>query len=991
MQNQEIIQRLVAQAKQLQLTRLDLSDHRLSYFPEEILELKQLQTLDLHDNQITELPASIYKLTQLSRLDLSHNQLKTLPASLGKLQQLQVLNLGHNAFEAYPEVLAQFQRLQVLNLRHNQIKHLPAHIIKLSLLQELYLGNNLIEDMPIELTELGQLRCLDLAHNKLLKLPTEIGRFVQENRLKPLKRLYLQNNPLPIPPEILIKFNHPQAITHYYLQVTAQMENKQPLNEAKILLVGEGGVGKTSVSKRLLYKEYDANESKTEGIHIDHWYVPFNEHNLRLNVWDFGGQEIMHATHQFFLTKRSVYLLVLDARRDEGGNRVEYWLKLIQSFGGESPVIIVINKIDQQAFSLNRTGLQAKYPSIMGYCEISCRDNTGLDALKGSILNAVRILPHVFDPFPSTWLQIKNELENLDVDFLPYQDYVEICQRHEVSDRISQQTLIGFLHDLGIALNFYDDARLQDTNILNPEWLTNGVYTLLNNNLLFKNKGVFDYEDLNIILDPERYPASRHDFLVSLMRKFELCFPFAQGEYYLIPDLLPKEEPDLGWEQMAEEDDFLAFEYHYDVLPNSVFSRFLVRLYTLVSKRTYWRTGVILAYENNKALIKADIEDCFISIKVMGHPSTRRVLLGMIRQNFEHIHSTIKQIKVEEKVPYQGVLIGYRHLLTLEQANETHFIPEGLQHKVSVRRLLAGIEDQDLRYPNREAPQPKSKTLDDDAVIAEDSLLKQDPSHKSAPWFNNLFKAASMSALTMMILLITQQFLMPLPPALVQAVVMLLIVALLGLVVSYRGFITTLMGGILIIVIVSSFAALKGGIGEKSLLELMKMTLSQVGVLAGGKPTASKKPEKKAPDKIELQRILKGLISTLQVSATPKGVQVSLSDVLFDSGQARLRTQAFRDLMKLANILNQHRSYRLIIEGHTDNLGDPKSNLQLSEQRAAAVFEVLSLQGVAPERMKVKGYGQKRPIAKNNTKEGRQQNRRVEIIIQPDATTGKKP
>ena len=983
MQNQEIIQRLVAQAKQLQLTRLDLSDHRLSRFPDEILELVQLQTLDLHDNQITHIPASIAQLTQLSRLDLSHNQIKQLPDSLKQLEQLQVLNLGHNALDNYPNVLTHLKRLQVLNLRHNHLQTLPQHIGEFALLQELYLGNNQIETIPLELTELKQLRCLDLAHNKLLKLPAEITNLSQESRLKPLKRLYLQSNPLPIPPEILNKVNHPHEIIHYYLQVTAQMENKQPLNEAKILLIGEGEVGKTSVSKRLLYQEYDAHENKTDGINIDHWYVPFNDQQLRLNVWDFGGQEIMHATHQFFLTKRSVYLLVLDARRDESGNRVEYWLKLIQSFGGESPIIIVINKIDQQAFSLNRTGLQAKYPSIMGYCDVSCRDDRGLDNLKAAILNAVRILPHVFDPFPSAWLQIKNELENLDVDFLPYQDYIKICERHQVTDQISQQTLIGFLHDLGIALNFYDDLRLQDTNILNPEWLTNGVYTLLNNNQLFKNKGVFNYQDLTRILDPKRYPTSRHDFLVSLMRKFELCFPFAQGEYYLIPDLLPKEEPDLGWEQAGTDNEFLAFEYHYDVLPNSVFSRFLVRLYTLVSKRTYWRTGVVLVYENNKALIKADIEDCFISIKIMGHPGTRRVLLGMIRQNFEHIHSTIKQIKVEEKVPFQGVLIGYRHLLTLEQANESHFIPEGLQEKVSVRHLLEGIEDQELRYPSTQThieTQIESQT-DEEPIPPSDSLLNIQDSSPKVPWFNNLFKAASMSALTMMILVITQEFIMPLPPALVQAVIMLLVIALFGLIVSYRGFITTLMGGILIIVIVSSFVALRGGISEKSLLELVKGSLSQVGILAG-KPISSKKPDKKPKNKIELQRILKSLISKLEVTATSKGVQVVLGDVLFDSSQARLRTQAFRDLAQLAKVLNQYRSYQILIEGHTDNLGDEKINQQLSEQRAAAVFDVLSLQGISLGRMKIKGYGSSNPITDNKTKQGRQKNRRVEIIIQ---------
>ena len=100
-------------------------------------------------------------------------------------------------------------------------------------------------------------------------------------------------------------------------------------------------------------------KSKTEGIRITNWSLPVGKDTFRLNVWDFGGQEIMHATHQFFMTERSLYLLVLNGR--EGGEDLdaEYWLKHVQSFGGKSPVIVVLNKIAQQPFDLNYKSLQA--------------------------------------------------------------------------------------------------------------------------------------------------------------------------------------------------------------------------------------------------------------------------------------------------------------------------------------------------------------------------------------------------------------------------------------------------------------------------------------------------------------------------------------------------------------------------------------------------------------------------------------------------------
>ena len=86
------------------------------------------------------------------------------------------------------------------------------------------------------------------------------------------------------------------------------------LSEGKLILVGRGEVGKTSLVRRLAKNEFRGDEAKTQGINITNWPLQCGSDTLRLNVWDFGGQEIMHATHQFFLTERSLYLLVLSVR-----------------------------------------------------------------------------------------------------------------------------------------------------------------------------------------------------------------------------------------------------------------------------------------------------------------------------------------------------------------------------------------------------------------------------------------------------------------------------------------------------------------------------------------------------------------------------------------------------------------------------------------------------------------------------------------------------
>ncbi len=89
--------------------------------------------------------------------------------------------------------------------------------------------------------------------------------------------------------------------------------------------MGDGTAGKTSLVKQMRGRNFDKSESQTHGINIDSWEVYQDDTKIKVRLWDFGGQEIMHATHQFFLSKRSLYILVLDGRKDE---KTEYGLKL---------------------------------------------------------------------------------------------------------------------------------------------------------------------------------------------------------------------------------------------------------------------------------------------------------------------------------------------------------------------------------------------------------------------------------------------------------------------------------------------------------------------------------------------------------------------------------------------------------------------------------------------------------------------------------------
>ena len=123
-------------------------------------------------------------------------------------------------------------------------------------------------------------------------------------------------------------------------------------------------------------------------------------------------------------------------------------------------------------------------------------------------------------------------------------------------------------------------------------------------------------------------------------------------------------------------------------------------------------------------------------------------------------------------------------------------------------------------------------------------------------------------------------------------------------------------------------------------------------------------------------------LDELQAKETERGMVVTLGDVLFDTGSAQLRNSANNNLDKLVSFLDKYQDQRVLIEGHTDNVGGADYNQSLSLQRAESVKKYLTLRGTASRRLTTSGMGMQRAIANNDTATGRQQNRRVEVVIE---------
>jgi len=652
--NQEVLQFIELAAKNGS-TILSIWGYTLTGLPPEITKLTNLTSLDLSVNELTSLPPEITKLTNLTSLDLSFNKLTSLPPEITNLSKLASLALS---------------------------------------------GNNLTS-LPPEITKLTNLTSLDLRGNELTSLPPEI------TKLTNLTFLDLRGNLLPIPPETLANQGDVKAI----FAALEALWGGERLNEAKMLVVGDGKVGKSSVVERLIHGTYSAQKETTLGVDIsDEMRVLQSEvrgegEPVRLNIWDFGGQEIQHSTHQFFLTTRSLYLLVVDARKGDQLGNIEYWLKLIESFGGESPVLVVVNQIDQlkgqRPLNLDRKALQGKY-NIRGFVETSCLTGQGIEELKAAITREVGELKHVHDVWPREWVAVKRRLKGMREDYIPVEKYLETCVEEGVDDEDIQESLLGLLHDLGVVIRFPGD-----TQVLNPRWVTQGVYGLLTSAQLVKSQGQFYLKDVGGILaglpeGRERYPSHTHRRLIEVMKHFELCFEFTDRPgHYLIPRHLHDNELDIAWDDA----DALKFQYHYvETLPDSVISRFIVRMNQFIAERHYWKNGVFLQSGGNHAKVKADLVDRKIFVSVNGKEQTRRAFLAVIRSAFDEINSNFR-IEIGQMIPlpgYADVLVSYEDLLAHEDMGEPEIIVPKLRRRFPVGELLDGVEERSARVRRRE-------------------------------------------------------------------------------------------------------------------------------------------------------------------------------------------------------------------------------------------------------------------------------------------------
>ncbi|MBN3942575.1 COR domain-containing protein [Nostoc sp. NMS9] len=624
-----------------QLTNLQtlyLFSNQLSSLPPEFGQLTNLQTLYLFSNQLSSLPPEFGQLTNLQTLYLFSNQLSSLPPEFGQLTNLQSLNFSNNQLSSLPPEFGQLTNLQSLNFSNNQLSSLPPEFGQLTNLQSLNFSNNQLSSLPPEFGQLTNLQSLNFSNNQLSSLPPEFG------QLTNLQFLNLDSNPLESPPPEIITKGF-KAILDFCRQQIEQQTDR--LYEAKLLIVGEGGAGKTTLAKKIQDNKYtlQQDENTTEGIDIIQWkFLLDNNREFQVNIWDFGGQEIYHATHQFFLTKRSFYALVADTRKED--TDFYYWLNVVELLSGNSPLLIIKNEKQERKREINERELRREFTNFQETLTTNLATNRGLPEILKQIKYYITNLPHVGIELPKTWVKVREALEGNSREYISLEEYLNICEQHGFTKQEEKLQLSDYLHDLGVCLHFQDDDFLIKTVILKPTWGTDAVYKVLDNPQVIQNLGKFDRNDLKNIWHENKYADMRPE-LLRLMMKFKLCYeiPSRPGTY-IAPQLLSVNQPDFNW----DESNNLILRYKYDFMPKGILTRFIVEMHSDIEQQTLvWKTGVVLAKDQTRAEVIEHYNQREIKVRVAGKNKKER--LAVIIHELEKIHNSYERLQYQTLVP----------------------------------------------------------------------------------------------------------------------------------------------------------------------------------------------------------------------------------------------------------------------------------------------------------------------------------------------------
>lgn len=695
--------------KLIRLENLDLSNTSVSTLLD-LNELTQLRKINISNTRISDIvlnhpqnnlkwicadntrvtnTAFLWQLSGLERLSLSHCPVDNL-SPLEHLIELEDIDVSYTKITFLPR-LARLERLEQLNcawtpivtlddmelpaslksldLSYTQLRRIPNCIRQLKELRSLYLNGLKLEELPNWLPEVGKHFEADPLATVLL-VGFEDGATVH---LGSTQVAGMDMRILSQPDEMILQWFEERK----RVEDEAEREDYEtPLNEIKVVFLGDGESGKSLTVARLLKDgaspdNFDGNA--TPGIAIEDRQYELGGRKIQVHFWDFGGQEILHSMHRMFLTQRTLYVIFINARDDTQDDRARYWLHNVKSFADGAPVLLVLNKIDQNPnASVNESDLRAMYSGLTEVVRMSAlkfSEHEFNNTFTTALLRQIGLFKTLESPFLPSWKRLKNRLRNMTEPYIRSPQYEQMSEQCGVdSDKKLRKALLNWFTDLGISFCYCGSAKLEDYVILRPDWITNAIYILLFNKIDGMKNGIVSHEAIHRMLHPPldvqvgikrvlpdmMYSVQDTEYVLNVVRRFRLSY-LVQDNMEFIPMLCQRDAMPVSADYAADPKT-LEFWMVYEYLPNNVIHRLMVDMHRDLDMDNVWLTGARFAQKSTglSAVVKSEgnILRLFVRSMDLRHPAD--FYLDIIKDALEQINQDMGLSVMENQVVYKA-------------------------------------------------------------------------------------------------------------------------------------------------------------------------------------------------------------------------------------------------------------------------------------------------------------------------------------------------
>eukprot|EP01125_Pyxidicula_operculata_P017251 TRINITY_DN603_c0_g1_i1.p1 TRINITY_DN603_c0_g1~~TRINITY_DN603_c0_g1_i1.p1 ORF type:complete len:2599 (-),score=583.24 TRINITY_DN603_c0_g1_i1:6794-14590(-) len=553
------------------LVELDIAENALLYVPDSVTHLPRLEKLFLQRNQISYLPHDLSRCTSLVYLDANSNLLQNFSLSSNDIFHMEKIDLSFNKI-SYVSDRLNFIGLQELNLETNSLTSIPSCFTRCNL-RSLNIANNQIDKIPSILGKMRDLTSLNLKGNNIRSLPYSLSNMTN------LKNLNMDLNLIENIPEHVLNQGFPAIASH----LQSYLDGEEIVCRKRVMVVGLENVGKTTLIRSLSRKWYingdpvvsntnsaeqlppptQMNSISTDGIEVSPYQFPlilnpksnslFKLPNLlkddrrkrpmvNLDVWDFAGQEVYYASHQFFLSHGVIYLIVFKLTQPNFEEDVEFWLSSIKARVKKAKVIIcgtyldecdrntsIQDKFDAMQIKLGKT-YSRSFESLQ-YFVISSKTQQNIEDLRNALQNLAQQQTGKASLKTHNYFEqvLREARKDMILPVIDQRTLISVGKACGISSDDEVMACCQKLHEYGSIMYFGDDPELVNLSILDPAWLIKLMATLHTTKHRWVSNGILEHKHFDMIWSKSGYPENIHAALLRLLECFDVAITLKDG------------------------------------------------------------------------------------------------------------------------------------------------------------------------------------------------------------------------------------------------------------------------------------------------------------------------------------------------------------------------------------------------------------------------------------------------------------------------------